>query len=382
MKCPRCGREIKENETFCPVCGFRPEREDGAAIGDRNENTQHTKPKGGRIVLAVLSLLLYVGLMFGCQSCVMSGYMTSLMLEEGMITDITVSEDVLMGQAERLISAVQDKLVEILLISNLLTLLIICLMFHLRRKSPVREMGVYFVNPFRFITFALFGTALNVFFSVTIPLLPLSEEVLESVNAQFSDLYSGAPLAVQILTVAVVTPVVEELIFRGLGMTRLSPVVGSIGAAVITSLVFGFAHGTLVAVLYAAVMGMVFALMYVKYNSVIPSLVAHAFFNLASFWLAEVPEGLALTGVYLISIAMIVWCAYRVFVRYPTFNDILSDRDMRIRPVNQTEADIMTRLNTLQQHDRHDLEKLGEELEELEEKWNENRKNYKNSRKK
>ena len=382
MNCPRCGRELKDNEKFCPACGFRIEREDDTANGAGNGKTQPAKPKGGRIVLAVLSLLLYVGLMFGCQSCVMSGYMTSLMLKEGMITDITVSEEVLMGQAERLLGAVQDKLVEILLIANLVTLLIICLMFHLRRKSPVREMGVYFVNPFRFITFALFGTALNVFFSVTIPLLPLSEEMLESVNSQFADLYSGAPLAVQILTVAVVTPVVEELIFRGLGITRLSSVVGSIGAAVITSVVFGFAHGTLVAILYAALMGFVFAMMYVKYDSVIPSLVAHAFFNLASFWLAEVPEGMALTGVYLISIAMIVWCAYRVFVRYPTFNDILSDRDMRIRPINQTEADIMMRLNTLQQRDRHDLDELGEELEELEEKWNENRKNYKNDKKK
>ena len=104
MNCPRCGRELKDNEKFCPACGFRIEREESA---NGAGNTQPAKPKGGRIVLAVLSLLLYVGLMFGCQSCVMSGYMTSLMLKEGMITDVTVSEEVLMGQAERLLGAVQ-----------------------------------------------------------------------------------------------------------------------------------------------------------------------------------------------------------------------------------------------------------------------------------
>jgi len=371
MKCPRCGRELKAGEKFCPVCAYRLSPEELSQA--ETQQAVRERPRSGRIVMAVLSLLLYVGLMFGSQSCVMSGYMTSLMLESGVPAEL--SEDALLSQAESLITATSDRIVEILLVSNLVTFLVLCMMFHLRRRSPVKEMGVYFVNPFRFITFALFGSALNVFVSVTISILPLPAEMLESLDSQFSTLYTNAPLAVQIFTVAVVTPIVEELIFRGIGMTRLSPVVGSAGAAVITSLVFGFAHGTVAAVLYACVMGAVFAAMYVRYNSVLPSIAAHAFFNLASFWLAEIPDGMILMGVYVISIAMLLWCVYRAFVRYPTFNDILSDRDSRIKPINQTEAEIMMRLNAIQRQDHHDIDALSDELEELEKKWSENRRN-------
>lgn len=373
MNCPRCGREMRDGDKFCPGCGYRPSPDEMPQ--QENARAVREKPKTGRIVMAVLSLLLYVGLMFGTQSCVMSGYMTSLMLENGVaaVTD----QDALLAQAEGLIAAVQDKIVEILLVSNLVTLLVICLIFRLRRKSPKQEMGVFFVNPFRLVTFALFGTALNVFFSVTIPLLPLPEEIMNAVNAQFSGLYTGASLFTQIFTVAVVTPIVEELIFRGIGMSRLTPLIGGVGAAAVTAVVFGFAHGTVVAVLYAAAMGIVFALMYTRYNSVVPSVVAHAFFNLTSFWLAEIPEGTAIIGVYFIAIAMLLWCTYRIFVRYPTFNDILSDRDSRIKPVNQTEADIMMRLNAIQNRENHDLDELGDELEALEKKWEENRSNSK-----
>lgn len=373
MKCPRCGREMRDDEKFCSGCGYRPSPEE--MNGQTPVQPVQERSKAGRIVMAVIGLLLYVGLMFGCQSCVMSGYMTSLMMENGMAADL--SEEAIMSQAESLITATSEKMVEILLVSNLLTLLVMCLIFHLGRRSPAERMGVFFVNPFRFITFAVFGTALNVFVSVTISLIPLPPETAEILESQFASLYTNASLPVQIFTVAVVTPIVEELIFRGIGMRKLTAAVGSAGAVIITSLVFGFAHGTVVAVLYACIMGAVFAAMYVRYNSVLPSIAAHAFFNLTSFWLTAVPDGGALVGVYVIAIAMLIWCIYRIFVRYPTFNDILSDRGMRIRPADRTEADIMMRLNAIQRRKDHDLDELSDELEELEKKWNENKKNQK-----
>ena len=368
MNCPRCGRELRDGEKFCPACGYRLSAEETPVMFRQPKE----RSRAGRLVVAVLGLLLYVGLMFGSQSCVMSGYMTSLMLGNGMTTEI--SEEALISQAESLITATSEKLVEILLISNLVTFLVLCLIFHLGRKSPAKCMGVNFVNPFRFITFAVFGSALNVFVSMTISLLPLPDEMLEIIDSQFASLYTGAPLAVQILTVALVTPVVEELIFRGIGMRKLIPAAGKAGAVIITSLVFGFAHGTAAAVLYACVMGAIFAVMYVRYESVLPSVAAHAFFNLASFWIAELPEnGVVQMGVYLISIAMLVWCTYRIFVRYPTFNDILADRESRIKPINSTEAEIMNRLRFIQEQQDHDIDALSDELEELEKKWNENR---------
>lgn len=391
MKCPQCGREIKDNETFCPGCGWRVVRDDKPDPNNTNGDApQYRAPqnpfaqpkkersKAGRVIFAVVSVLLYISLLFGCQSCVMSGYMTSLMMEEGVAAELT--QEAALAQAERLIEATNEKIVLILLIANLTTILVICMLFHLRRKSPAKEMGLHFVNPLRFVTFAAFGTALNIFVSVTLSILPLPESVLEAFDTQYAGMYGNAPLIVEIFSVAVVAAIAEELVFRGIGMTRLTPVLGRVGAVVVSAVLFGLSHGTPIAVGYAVVLGIIFGFLYARFDSVYPTIVCHVFFNLTSYWLGEVTgDNVMLTlGLYVISIALILWCAYRMFIRYPTFNDMLADRDGRIPPINEEERAIMARMRKIQSGEESmDVEKV----EDLERKWEENRKNYKENKK-
>lgn len=384
MKCPRCGREIKDNETFCPGCGWRVDK-NGQMNPESMYESQNPflqpkreRSRAGRVFFAVISVILYISLLFGCQSCVMGGYMTSRMMEEGIASEL--SEEALLAQTERLLEAVNEKIVLILLIANLTAILLICLLFHLRKKSPMREMGLHFVNPFRFITFAVFGTALNIFVSVTLSILPLPQSVLEAFDSQYAGMYGNEPLIVEIFSVAVVAAIAEELVFRGIGMTRLTPVLGRVGAVIVSALLFGFAHGTPIAVAYAALLGILFGFLYARFDSVLPTMICHIFFNLTSYWLAEVTgdNGMLTLGLYVISIALILWCAYRIFIRFPTFNDMLADREGRIPTINEEEREIMARLHQLQKgEDAVDVE----EVEELERRWEENRKNYNKNKK-
>ena len=122
-------------------------------------------------------LSLFFAVMLLCQSCVISGYLTSLMMQNGMAAaaaqngmNFPVQE-----MMQDLVEAVYDNMAIIMLIANLLTLFVICLIFRLRRRSPAREFALHFVNPLRLAEFALFGSAVNVVISVALSVLPLPE---------------------------------------------------------------------------------------------------------------------------------------------------------------------------------------------------------------
>ena len=81
------------------------------------------------------------------------------------------------------------------------------------------------------------------------------------------------------LVVTLVAPAIEELTYRGLGVSLLEPWGGPAVAIVVTGLLFGAAHGLLVALPILAFFGMVVAWLRVRTDSVYPGMLLHATFN-------------------------------------------------------------------------------------------------------
>lgn len=318
-------------------------------------------PKPGKFLSACAHAVFYVMLFIGCQSVVVGAYLSSLMMQNpAAFTDPNAMND--------LIARVSEKTVLILLISNLMTILLACALMHIRRRDPVLEMEIYPVNPFRLGTFALFGMAMNTFVSVTMSLLPLPEDLLAEHNAQTMSLYGEMPIFVEILSVAVAAGITEELVFRGLVISRLKKGMGTASAVVISALIFGFAHGSALAVAYAALLGLLLGAMYARYDSVLPGIIFHVFFNMTSYWLPV--EGPILTVLYAASIVLLIFCVWRIFIRYPVFNDIFTDVRDRIKPINDEEAAIIAEIK------RHQKQGMisADELEALHNRWEDNRK--------
>ena len=191
---------------------------------------------------AVLHALFYVFVFFSCQYAVTAGYMMSLM--SGSLTSGSFDEAAMLQIAEQVIG----QSVMIALISNLLTILIVCLIQTLRMRSPLQEFNVRPVNLMRIPTFLLFGASLNLFVSGTLSFLPLPENILEAFENQYAALYGDTPLAVEILSIAVVTGITEEIVFRGLVNSRLSRGLQTGTVMMVSSIIFGLAHGALIAV--------------------------------------------------------------------------------------------------------------------------------------
>lgn len=106
-------------------------------------------------------------------------------------------------------------------------------------------------------------------------------EVGEEYQEIMEALYS-APLAVQLVSLVVLTPVCEELVFRGLIFRRLREKSTFMVAAVNSAVVFGLMHMNLVQMLYGSLLGMVFAYVYEKYGSVKAPITAHIAANFVS----------------------------------------------------------------------------------------------------
>lgn len=94
-------------------------------------------------------------------------------------------------------------------------------------------------------------------------------------------LYS-APFIIQIVSLAILVPVCEELVFRGLIFKRIRETSSYRRAAFHSALIFGLMHMNLVQMLYGFFLGFVFAYLYEKYGSVKAPILAHITANFVS----------------------------------------------------------------------------------------------------
>ena len=105
----------------------------------------------------------------------------------------------------------------------------------------------------------------------------VSDGYQETMDALYS-----APLFVQIISLAVLVPISEELVFRGLLFKRLREQGAFMQAALYSSIVFGLLHMNMVQMIYGFILGMMLAYVYEKYGSVKAPIVAHMAMNLLS----------------------------------------------------------------------------------------------------
>ena len=79
--------------------------------------------------------------------------------------------------------------------------------------------------------------------------------------------------------VVLVAPVVEELTFRGFGVSGLAGILGPTWAIIGVGIAFGVWHGLLIAFPVLAIFGAILAAVRIRTASVYPSMVVHAIFN-------------------------------------------------------------------------------------------------------
>lgn len=182
------------------------------------------------------------------------------------------------GLVDAALNLYLDNVMLVTFISGAATVLAYVLSFTVRRKPVLQGLSLHPVK-FGVICGAfLLGVGLNPLVSLLLDLLPLPQEWLDAYAESASIMENGHP-AVIFLASVIAAPVSEELAFRSLVYGRFKRAMPMWLAAVLSSVLFGLLHGTLVWVLYAALLGLLLTWVFERGGSVWASIAMHFGFN-------------------------------------------------------------------------------------------------------
>lgn len=234
--------------------------------------------RAAEVLLALLKAVCFLALFLGVQVLVMLPVIVATVLQM-MLEGKTIDEGLSF-------QAIVEHSMAFSLIANLLTLVIVLTFYFVRRKKFSEALWLRRVDAPTLWKGVAFAPGLYLVVSVVLAALP--EAWQESYNEASADITTGGMVGV--LAVVAAAPVVEEIIFRGLIMTRLSRVMPGWLAVLLSAAVFGVCHGHPVWFGYAFVLGSVFGFMDLRAGSIWPSILGHIAFNSFSQIITMLPE--------------------------------------------------------------------------------------------
>ena len=91
-------------------------------------------------------------------------------------------------------------------------------------------------------------------------------------------------LWINLISVGILAPISEELLFRGLIFNRMRSYMNENSAIVLSALIFALMHApTVIQIIYAFLLGCVLAYAYSKFENILVPIVIHMIFNLSNF---------------------------------------------------------------------------------------------------
>ena len=168
-----------------------------------------------------------------------------------------------------------------------------------KKYRPLKRLDTQYENksyyPLIFIpamfAFAMWGSNITTCINYILQLLFGAGEIQNVMEAIAPSSFSAG--VVTLFFTAFVAPIFEEIIYRHLLLRSLKPI-GDTPAIIISALVFGLAHGNFDQFAYAFLSGIIFGLMAVRYDTIIPGMVLHLINN---FFVTVITYQKQLTGI-------------------------------------------------------------------------------------
>lgn len=229
--------------------------------------------------------------------------MTMEKIDAGEVIDTT-------EMVELLNTAIMESAMLMTLIAGILVLFVFWLVFLIRKKKFTNEVCIRPIPAKAILPIAIMAGSFNILTSVIISMFPWPEGWMDSYAASSSAIDNSLTAW---LTAVVMAPVLEEIVFRGLVYTRLKKGLPQMMAAIMTSLIFGIAHGTIIWAIYTFIFGMVLIWIFEKFGSLTASILLHLSYNLSGMALALIPEEAGFLILVLFGVS--IWTAKEAYKR-------------------------------------------------------------------
>jgi len=296
-KCHYCGNpNILAKDRFCAECGA-------------------PQPKRFPLIAYLLSLM-YALFIYGAMYAVQNGVVIlySLCVQGSLPYSVYTDEAVF----SRAYWNTFSKYFALISICSALVLVVIYLLFYtLRGKHFTKEISFAKISPSAGTASLALGASAQIIVVVAISLLTILFPAIKEAEAANSEYYTlafgGGSFIMEVLCIGIITPILEEIVFRGLIYTRLRRAMPVLAAQILSALIFGAAHMNWMQFVYASLIGFLMALLFEKYQSIIPSMLFHIAFNCFSYFSPLITSDILAYSLFFISIAIFLFGMYFIF---------------------------------------------------------------------
>ena len=223
--------------------------------------------------------LMYLAIQF-VFAFVYTMFVTIVALMQLMIDSIVSGKEFEVSEAE-----IYDKLmsmIDINLITIISALISLFIVFMIMRKQWKAERFWTFkkVEFLPLLLCGFLGISSNLFINCIISLLPVED--LQ--NTMLERLFQSN-IVLQFLCIAIVVPIIEEIVFRGIVQKRLNKMMIPFAAIIIQALIFGIAHLNPVQSTYTFFIGIIIGIVYLLFDSIWYPIIIHVTLNGTSVFL-------------------------------------------------------------------------------------------------
>ena len=178
-----------------------------------------------------------------------------------------------------------DHPVEYTVLSWLLIMTIVVIVAMVTKGHMLKDMSVHWLSLPDFLISIVVG--LGVVFAMNGVLILFGEATQYSIDYIPEEIFKSYELTYLVLVAGVITPIFEEIFFRGLLMGRLLKGFGTTAAVVISALIFSLSHLNIVQSIFVLPIGILCGVLVVQTGSVFAGIWLHIVYNVVNIYLAK-----------------------------------------------------------------------------------------------
>lgn len=312
MFCRFCGVPLNyPGQPYCLNCGrslvVAPPKKERSGVA--------------KFFIALAKCLGYFAVMQGVSGLFQIVYMVVLMFQ---FPNMGLSMN---GYTDEYLAEMSKNLCWVMAASYVALFLVYMLIFAIRKKTLWNETGIRKTQFAALPSAFIFGVGLQIatvfIINVLCMLFPAVAESAAAPNESYELLLAESSVLSQFVFMAVATPVIEELVFRGLIYTRMKKGMPKIAAMLLSAVVFGIMHSGAVQFTYAAALGIIMVLIYEKYNSLLPCIFLHAGFNATNFIYdyLNMDSWLVCLALMALAAGCVLWFVVYFFISKPIYEE-------------------------------------------------------------
>lgn len=266
---------------------------------------------------ATAFIILYAGIYFTLQFV----FLIAASIIAGIMEVVKNPEMNPLELTEKITSIIMGQVHMSIIFASIIAIPIFYAISKARKQNLSQICSFSYIKPMSLFVLIIAGISINLSSGYLLEItqrLDFLRGYFEAHDELMKTLVGGSNIIIAFIGTAIVAPIIEEILFRGLIFNELKKVMSVTVAVVLQGVLFGIYHFQVVQGAYAIVFGILMGLAYVWTKSIWSSIIIHIMINGTSVILSNIPEEAefikVLEGyspmIFAVSLILVVGCCF------------------------------------------------------------------------